>query len=127
MKCDFEYYQMVFPKIIEAIRLAGAPYSVQVSLFPRNLNPAYEIADFVEDALRYSRILYESSFISHRQLTEIEFLNSQFDNFVDEVWNEKSLLNSECWEDLRNSAKSALKVFSTEYATPILYWVKDIW
>lgn len=120
MKCNFEYFQMVYPKIIEIIRLASAPSTIQLSFFYKNVDVTWEIADTIEEAVRYSIILAENDFITQEQLNKI------FDNFDGDNWTILSVHNSINWEKVREFAKETLEVFSVEYAVPNLYWIKEI-
>jgi hypothetical protein len=126
MKCNFEYYQMVYPKIIEAIRLAAAPSKIQESLFPQNDDPTGEIADTVEEAARYSRILTDNSYLSQEQFEKIEALDNLFESFIGEDWTVLSMHNSTKWAYVRDFAMDTLHMLSVEYAAPNLYWIREI-
>lgn len=124
MNCDFEFFEMVYPKIVETIRLIATPSEIQLSLFPQNVNPAQEIVESAEDAVRYSRILTEKNLLSEDQFKKIETLYTIFD---EEEYTPISILNSTTWEKAREFARIILQMFSIQYAVPNLYWVRNVY
>jgi len=126
MERDFEYFQIVYPKIIETLKLVAASSEIQLSLFPRNVDITGEIADLAEDAVRYSKILTENKYLTQEQFNKIKKLDDIFENFNKEDWTILSLQNSTNWKMTREFAMNILQLFSVEYTKPNLYWIRDI-
>lgn len=124
MNYDFEFFDMVYPKIVEIIRLIATPSEIQLSLFPQNVNPAETIFESAEDAVRYSRILNENNLFTEELLKKIETLYTFFNR---EECTTDSIQNSSNWEKAREFAMVVLQMLSIQYAIPNLYWVRNIY
>jgi len=121
-KNSFIYFQLVYPKIIETIRLVASSPKEQISAFSKTENPPEEIGDLVEMATLMAQSLCNSGFISNEKFNAVRTIDEKFTNFPKQQWTIEALKNSKEWEDVRESAKNVLKIFSIEYAKPNLYW-----
>ena len=118
----FAYFQMVYPKIIETLRLVAAPPEVQLTAFPAVVYPPDEIADFVEAAVLMAREILEIDYLTQEQFDSITLIESAFQAFSMEEWEVEALRESESWEETRRLARQALDSLSVEYAKPNIYW-----
>lgn len=123
MKCDFSYYQMVYPKIIEGIRLVASPPETQTILFPKILLAPYEIADLFEEIIIYASILEKNNYITSQQLFCLKEIKNVFQRFTEQEWSIEMLCSSPNWASTRKLAEKALRRFDVEYAKPNLYWI----
>lgn len=118
-----DYLNVLYLKIIEALRLVAAPAEVQTSLLPDFVCKPDEVALTFDETIVYAKILLENNFISEEQFNGLVKMNCNFDNFTQKDWTIDSMSHADSWKQSRESAKEALKVFKEKYATPNLFWI----
>ena len=121
------YYFIVYPKIIETIRLAAAPYADQIDVMSKHNIYTEDIESLVEHACMMSKIINKNGFITNEQYNSIKELHKKFDDFLDSEWETDSMEYSDNWNELRILGKKALDEFSVQYARANIYWVFDIY
>ena len=121
------YYFIVYPKIIETIRLAAAPYADQIDVMSKHNIYTEDVELFVEHACMMSKIINQNGFITNEQYNSIKELHKKFDDFLDSEWETDSMEYSDNWNELRILGKKALDEFSVQYARANLYWLFDIY
>lgn len=123
---SFVYFQLVFPKIIETIRLAAAPPEDQIAAFSVSEFPPEEVPFLVEHATLMSKNLNNKGFLSLEKLISVTHIDEKFNNFSKNDWTIEAMKNAESWKSVRRIALMALKTFNVSYATPNLYWIVDM-
>ena len=121
------YYMLAYPKIIETIRLAAAPYADQIDVMSKHNIYTEDVELFVEHACMMSKIINQNGFITNEQYNSIKELHKKFDDFLDSEWETDSMEYSDNWNELRILGKKALDEFSVQYARANIYWVFDIY
>jgi len=117
-----QIYLLVFPQIIELLRLLASPFEVQVSVFPDNEFPPDEIADEIDYKCFVSETLFKNNFISTAQYNNIKTISEKTKSFCKEEWSIEAMGKSSDWVYIRALASDALKEFGVEYTKPNLYW-----
>lgn len=125
-KDDFIYYQIVYPKIIETLRLVAAPSKIQLSTMSASICPPDEISEILEHACMMAKVLLKKNSITQEQYSSIEVIDNNFKNFPKGDWTIKAMKQSDNWDTVRELANKSLKEFSTSYAIPNIYWYKTI-
>jgi hypothetical protein len=120
------YFQLVYPKIIEVLRLAAAEPEIQNKMFPERDFPPEEIGFLVEHAKMMANILYKNRYIEKEQLDSIIKLDQKFEHFEKNEWTISSMYNSTNWQDSRLLALQTLQKFSVDKAMPNLYWYRSV-
>lgn len=123
-KNSYAYFQLVYPKIIEVLRLAAANPEIQNEVFPESEFPPEEIAFLVEHAKMMANILYENGYIDKAPFDSINKLDQRFECFEKGEWTIDSMFISTNWQDARTIALKALKELSVDMSIPNLYWYK---
>ena len=103
------YFQLVYPKIIEVLRLTAAEPEIQNKVFPKTEFPPEEIAFLVEHAKLMANTLYENGYIEKKQLDSITKLDQRFEHFEKNEWTIDSMYNSTNWHASRTLALQNLK------------------
>jgi hypothetical protein len=123
MRIDENYYKLVYPKIIEALRLAAAPAKEQLSSLPEYVCKADEVALIFEEIFTYAKIVMENNFLSDNLYNHLLEIDNLFSEFGKDEWTEEAMHKSKVWELVRNKARGALKEFDEVYTVPNLFWI----
>ncbi|WP_291571895.1 hypothetical protein [Clostridium sp. UBA4548] len=105
-----------YERVVEATKMVAAPYSVQVTLFPKNLPIADEIAlNFCDEVEYQIDYLLENELITDIQYEKIRQLGKKFSQMssdkTQDYWSLESLQNSEQWGQCRKLAREILEIF----------------
>lgn len=125
-KKDFNYFQLVYPKIIETIRLVASSPETQIAVFDKDIFPPDEIAEIVEHTTMMANVLLNEGYIDFKQFQSLDAINREFDRFLQSDWTLDALRDGEHWATLRELGKVALREFKIEYALPNLYWFSKL-
>ena len=123
------YFQLIYPKIIETIRLSASEPEIQIDAFPKEEFPPEEIGYLVEHALIMATELEKFGFISKSQLDSLAVINHHYDALDKSNWSIEGLMKSKDWEKIRILSAQSLNSFDVAYAEPNLYWcnITDIY
>lgn len=119
---DFTYFQLVYPKIIESVRLAASSPEIQLLAFSESVFVPDEIGDTIEHAAMMARALMKMGYITKEQFDSVEIIDRKFDEFTQADWSVDAMCRADNWEVTRSLAKEALERFSVAYAIPNIYW-----
>lgn len=111
---------------IETIKLLASPADIQLSVIPRQICCADEIAFCLEDILPLSEFLLSEGQISENIYKNVCDIDSNFVSFNHQEWTDTALMTSKKWQEVRDSASQILSTLSEAYSTPDLFWIRNI-